>query len=192
MRVPKREDQSLFISPLIVRQLSSQSIILDQVQLSYEYYTRSVGFVNPFYKFFFQNGGGGNRTLVFVGSDMRLSPNRLPNTPPKKSINKIVKNPDHIVDVDTIIINKIKFLWAIVPGQTPCTHEKCKDVCCLITGSRQKKRKHNINLSHKKKTVRAGQTLPRNYHRTLSILDEDLTPHQDLLFTLYMYKDYRA
>jgi len=52
MRVPKREDQSLFISPLIVRQLSSQSIILDQVQLSYEYYTRSVGFVNPFYKFF--------------------------------------------------------------------------------------------------------------------------------------------
>jgi len=84
MRVPKREDQSLFISPLIVRQLSSQSIILDQVQLSYEYYTRSVGFVNPFYKFFFQNGGGGNRTLVFVGSDMRLSPNRLPNTPPIK------------------------------------------------------------------------------------------------------------
>ena len=52
MRVPKREDQSLFISPLIVRQLSSQSIILDQVQLSYEYYTRSVGFVNPFSKFF--------------------------------------------------------------------------------------------------------------------------------------------
>jgi len=41
----------------------------------------------------------------------------------------------------------------------------------------------------KKKTVRAGQTLPRNYHRTLSILDEDFTPHQDLLFTLYMYKD---
>ena len=84
MRVPKRDDQSLFISPLIVRQLSSQSIILDQVQLSYEYYTRSVGFVNPFSKFFFQNGGGGNRTLVFVGSDMRLSPNRLPNTPPIK------------------------------------------------------------------------------------------------------------
>ena len=54
MRVPKREDQSLFISPLIVRQLSSQSIVLDQVQLSYEYYTRSVGFVNPFYKFFFK------------------------------------------------------------------------------------------------------------------------------------------
>ena len=88
MRVPKREDQSLFISPLIVRQLSSQSIILDQVQLSYEYYTRSVGFVNPFYKFF-QNGGGGNRTLVFVGSDMRLSPNRLPNTPPKNQSTKL-------------------------------------------------------------------------------------------------------
>jgi len=112
MRVPKREDQSLFI--LLFNCHTSIILALR-------------GSVNPFSKFFFQNGGGGNRTLVFVGSDMRLSPNRLPLTPPIK-----------------------------------------------------------------KKTVRAGQTLPRNYHRTLSILDEDFTPHQDLLFTLYMYKDYRA
>jgi hypothetical protein len=80
MRVPKREDQSLFISPLIVRQLSSQSIILDQVQLSYEYYTRSVGFVNPFSKFF-QNGDGRIRTFVFVVPTCGLTTNRLPVHP---------------------------------------------------------------------------------------------------------------
>lgn len=126
MRVPKREDQSLFISPLIVRQLSSQSIILDQVQLSYEYYTRSVGFVNPFYKFF---------------SKWR----------------RRESNP--------------RLRWFRHAAFPESTTKYTPD---------------------KKKTVRAGQTLPRNYHRTLSILDEDLTPHQDLLFTLYMYKDYRA
>ena len=123
MRVPKREDQSLFISPLIVRQLSSQSIILDQVQLSYEYYTRSVGFVNPFYKFF---------------SKWR----------------RRESNP--------------RLRWFRHAAFPESTTKYTPD---------------------KKKTVRAGQTLPRNYHRTLSILDEDLTPHQDLLFTLYMYKD---
>ena len=150
MRVPKREDQSLFISPLIVRQLSSQSIILDQVQLSYEYYTRSVGFVNPFSKFFskWRRRESNPRLRWFRHAAF---PESTTKYTPNKSINKIVKNPDHIVDVDTIIINKIKFLCAIDPGQTPCTHKKCKDVCCLITGSRQKKRKHNINLSHKKK-----------------------------------------
>ncbi len=126
MRVPKREDQSLFISPLIVRQLSSQSIILDQVQLSYEYYTRSVGFVNPFSKFF---------------SKWR----------------RRESNP--------------RLRWFRHAAFPESTTKYTPD---------------------KKKTVRAGQTLPRNYHRTLSILDEDLTPHQDLLFTLYMYKDYRA
>jgi len=123
MRVPKREDQSLFISPLIVRQLSSQSIILDQVQLSYEYYTRSVGFVNPFSKFF---------------SKWR----------------RRESNP--------------RLRWFRHAAFPESTTKYTPD---------------------KKKTVRAGQTLPRNYHRTLSILDEDLTPHQDLLFTLYMYKD---
>ncbi len=127
MRVPKREDQSLFISPLIVRQLSSQSIILDQVQLSYEYYTRSVGFVNPFYKFFFSKW------------------------------RRRESNP--------------RLRWFRHAAFPESTTKYTPD---------------------KKKTVRAGQTLPRNYHRTLSILDEDFTPHQDLLFTLYMYKDYRA
>ena len=73
MRVPKREDQSLFI--LLFN--CHASIIL-----------AFKGFVNPFYKFF-QNGGGGNRTLVFVGSDMRLSPNRLPNTPPTNQSTKL-------------------------------------------------------------------------------------------------------
>ena len=68
MRVPKREDQSLFI--LLFN--CHTSIILDLLGLSTLFIS------------FFQNGGGGNRTLVFVGSDMRLSPNRLPNTPPIK------------------------------------------------------------------------------------------------------------